>query len=147
MHRIFPPFLSGKAAVGLLAVRLVVGAAFVLHGWPKIQSPGGPTGWMGPDAPVPGFLQAAAAFSEFGGGLALVLGVLTPLASLGLIATMTGALHHHITSGDPFINLKGGPSWELAGVYFAVSLMFLLVGPGRISIDALLFERRPGDKV
>ena len=46
------------ASIGLLAVRLVVGVAFLFHGWPKIQNP---MGWMGEKAPVPGLLQAAAA--------------------------------------------------------------------------------------
>ena len=44
MRRLFPPFLSGRAAVGLLLVRVLVGSAFVLHGWGKLHSPGGPTG-------------------------------------------------------------------------------------------------------
>jgi hypothetical protein len=36
-------------SVGLLLLRLVVGVAFVLHGWPKIQNP---FGWMGPESPI-----------------------------------------------------------------------------------------------
>ena len=60
----FVPILERMHRAG---VRLVAGTAFVLHGWPKIQNP---TGWMGPDAPVPGALQAAAAVAEFGGGVA-----------------------------------------------------------------------------
>jgi putative oxidoreductase len=142
MRRLFPPFLSGKAAVGLLLVRLVVGAAFVLHGWSKIQSPGGPMGWMGPDSLIPGILLGAAAFSEFAGGLALILGAMTPLAAVALIATMIGALQHHLSAADPFVK-PGGPSWELAGVYLAISILFLLVGPRRISVDAMLFDARP----
>lgn len=57
-------------SVGLLALRLVVGAAFLFHGWPKIQHP---FDWMGPEASVPAIFQALAALSEFGGGLALLL--------------------------------------------------------------------------
>lgn len=142
MRHPFPPFLSGKAAVGLLLVRLVVGVAFAFHGWGKINSPGGPMGWMGPDAPLPGYLLAAAAFSEFLGGIALAVGLLTPLASLALIGTMIGALQHHISAGDPFVG-AGGPSWELAATYLAASVLILLVGPGRISIDAVVFAGRP----
>jgi putative oxidoreductase len=129
-------------SVGLLALRVVMGAAFVLHGWPKIQHA---FTWMDrPDAPseVPGILQAVAAFAEFGGGIALILGVLTPLAALGLAGTMVGALYLvHFPKGDPFVN-PGGANYELAAVYLAASLLFLLVGPGRFSVDALLFRRR-----
>ena len=76
--RCAPSDLGGTAAVGLLILRLVAGAAIALHGWPKIQSA---TSWMGPDAPVPGVLQLLAALAEFGGGICWVLGLLTPLAS------------------------------------------------------------------
>ena len=129
---------SRRASLGLLIVRLVMGTAFILHGLPKIQTP---MAWMGPDAPVPAALQLAAAVAEFGGGIALILGLLTPLAALGLAITMgVAAGMVHIPKGDPFVG-KGGPSWELAGIYLALAIMFLLVGPGRYSIDALLFGR------
>ncbi|MEX0938551.1 MAG: DoxX family protein [Pirellulales bacterium] len=128
-----------RVSLGMLAVRVVVGAAFVFHGWPKIQNP---MEWMGPDAPVPGILQAVAAVSEFVGGMALVAGLLTPLAALCLAGTMIGALSYHLNSGDPFVpGPQGGPSWELAATYLAVAVAVLLIGPGRASVDALLFGR------
>ena len=71
-------------SVGLLLLRLVMGVAFVLHGWGKIQNP---MGWMGPEATMPAVLQALAAISEFGGGLALIAGLLTRSASLGITAS------------------------------------------------------------
>lgn len=125
--------------VGLLVLRLVMGAAFVLHGWPKIQNP---FGWMGPEAPFPAILIALAALAEFGGGLALISGLLTRLASLGIISTMVVAIGMvHVPQGDPFVG-QGGPSWELAAVYLACAILFLLLGPGRISLDAVLFGKR-----
>ena len=36
--------VGGLGSLGLLLLRLVMGAAFVLHGWPKIQNP---LDWMG----------------------------------------------------------------------------------------------------
>lgn len=126
-------------SVGLLVLRLVMGAAFVLHGWPKIQTP---FGWMGPEAPFPAILIALAALAEFGGGLALIVGLLTRLASLGIISTMVVAIGMvHVPQGDPFVG-QGGPSWELAAVYLACAILFLLLGPGRISLDAVLFGKR-----
>jgi putative oxidoreductase len=76
-------------SVGLLLLRLVMGIAFVLHGWSKIQDP---LGWMGPQATMPAILQALAALSEFGGGMALIVGLLTRLASLGISGVMVVAL-------------------------------------------------------
>ena len=85
---VYGEFIGGRGATGLLVLRIVSGLAFVFHGWGKIQNP---TGWMGPDAGVPGIFQARAAISEFVGGLAWILGALTPLFSLGLLCTMAVA--------------------------------------------------------
>ncbi len=128
--------------MALLILRLVAGAAFVFHGWPKIQHA---MSWMGPDAPIPGWLQFLAAFSEFGGGIAWILGALTPLFSLGLLGTMAFATFLvHVKAGHAFVADKPGePSVELAAVYLAVSVVLLLVGPGRLSVDALLFGKGP----
>jgi putative oxidoreductase len=139
MHRLFPAFVGGPGAVGLLVLRLVAGAALMLHGWPKIQHA---TAWMGPKAPVPGALQALAALAEFGGGLCWIVGLLTPLASFLILCTMaTAAGMVHIAQGHPFVATTGGPSYEPALGYLAIAVALLLVGPGRLSLDALLFGR------
>jgi len=133
-------YLGGASSVGLLVLRLVVGAAFLFHGWPKVQHA---MDWMGPTAPVPNYLQAAAAVAEFGGGISLVLGFLTPLFAFLIACTMAVAAGKvHIPKGDPIVNPQGGPSFELAAAYFAVAVALLLVGPGQFSLDYCLFGRR-----
>jgi putative oxidoreductase len=132
--------LSVSADIALLLMRVVAGLAFMLHGWSKIQNP---SGWMGPDALAPGIFQALAALSEFGGGLAWILGLLTPLASLGIAATMSVAFWlHAVLRGDPFVAVGGGGSYELAALYLCIALLLLAVGPGRLSLDRALFGRR-----
>jgi putative oxidoreductase len=135
---LYPGEVGGRGSVGLLLLRVVVGAAFLFHGWPKIQDP---QHWMGElGAGVPGALQAAAAVSEFGGGVALILGLLTPLAALGIACTMAGALGMvHLRMGHPFVGAPGKPSCELASVYLAAAIALLLVGPGKWSLDGFLF--------
>ena len=141
MQRLYAPFVGGPGAVALLVLRLVAGSAMMLHGWPKIQNP---FSWM-QGSPIPGFLQALAALSEFGGGLAWILGLLTPIASAGILCTMAFAVFGvHVAKGDPFVagpGAKGG-SYELALVYLAIALVLMLVGPGRLSLDSLLFGTR-----
>jgi putative oxidoreductase len=138
MKALFNPCpLSSRVSVGLLLLRLIVGLAFMHHGYGKIQKP---FGWMGPDAAIPGAFQALAAVSEFVGGLAWMLGLLTPLASFGLACTMTVAVWTHaVVRHDPFVAAKGGGSYELASVYLCVALLLLLAGPGRFSLDGLFF--------
>lgn len=127
-------------SAALLLLRLVAGLAFVYHGYGKIQNP---FDWMGAQASTPGILQALAALSEFGGGIAWMLGLLTPLASFGLACTMAVAAHMHaIVLGDPFVPQGPGGSYELASVYFCVSILFLLVGPGSFSVDRLVFGKK-----
>ncbi|MBA2481559.1 MAG: DoxX family protein [Planctomycetes bacterium] len=132
-----PPEASYRISIGLLAVRLVIGVAFMLHGWGKIQQP---MSWMGPDATIPGILQACAAVAEFGGGALWILGLLTPLASLGILVTMAVAMLTHIKRGDPFVG--HGVSYEPAFAYLSVALLLLFAGPGRFSLDALQAKRR-----
>lgn len=130
--------MNYQASAALLALRLVAGAAFVFHGWPKIQHA---SSWMDPEALVPGALQALAAFSEFAGGLAWIAGLLARPAALGILSTMTVAVYTHVSRGDPFVG-QGG-SWELAGVYWVIALVILLRGAGSWSIDAFLFKKKP----
>ncbi len=97
---------------------------------------------MGPDSPVPGIIQFLAALSEFGGGIALILGFLVPLASIGLACTMAGAVYTHmIVRGDPFVG-TGGPSYELALIYLGNAILFLMIGPGMFSMDYKIFGEK-----
>lgn len=136
------PVQPSCASAALLLVRLISGFAFVLHGWGKIQNP---FGWMGAEAPVPGILQFLAALAEFGGGIAWILGALTPLASLGIGFTMLVAVAMHaFVMKDPFVNMTGapGPSFEPALGYLGIAILLFVMGPGRYSLDRKLFGER-----
>jgi len=137
MRWALPPFATGPSAAALLLLRLVSGLAFMHHGWRKIQDP---LHWMGDGSTIPAFFQALAALAEFGGGFCWILGLLTPLASFGILCTMAVAVSTHVLRGDPFVGKP--PAFELALVYFSVALLFLLRGPGVLSLDALIFRRR-----
>jgi putative oxidoreductase len=140
---LFPPDAarSARSSAGLLVLRLVAGAGLIAHGWGKIKNP---FGWQTGETAAHPVFQFLAAISELGGGLALIAGLLVPLASLGIMATMLVAVATHVGRGDPF---TGKGSFELALVYAAVGALFLAVGPGRFSLDWLLSRtshRRPG---
>jgi putative oxidoreductase len=141
LKRVFMPVeQTALTSVGLLILRVFAGYAFILHGWGKIQNP---FGWMGPEAPVPGIFQGLAALAEFGGGIAWILGLVTPLASFGMLCTMTvAAAFHLILRGDPLIASGPGASAEPAVVYWCVSVLFLTAGPGRFAADRAIFGPR-----
>lgn len=137
MHRLYAPFIGGPAGFGLLIFRIVTGIALMVHGWSKIQHP---FTWMDKmGSGVPAFFQACAALSEFGGGLALVLGLLTPIACLGIAITMLGAIFMaHVPQGGAWIG--GAHAFESAASYLVASVMLMLTGPGNISLDRKLFS-------
>ena len=135
-------YFGGPGAVGVMFLRLFTGLVFVMHGWGKVQKP---FVWMNTHAApasVPGVLQALAALAEFGGGFALIFGLLTPLACLGLmcdmlVACITLAHKHH----DFLVPANG--AIEPAACYFAIAFCLLLLGPGEFSLDAVLFGAGP----
>jgi uncharacterized membrane protein YphA (DoxX/SURF4 family) len=62
-----------------------------------------------------------------------------------LIGTMIGALGMvHLPMGHPFVSADPNkPSFELALAYLASAVTVLLTGPGTLSLDGLLFNRKP----
>lgn len=141
---------SGLAGVGLLVLRLFMGVAFIRHGWPKLRN----LGTWATALNTPKWLCFLSAASMFGGGIALLLGLLTPLAALAILVSMLYALLLEIRSGFPFIapdpfQIPAGdyvgpmgvgepPSWEKAAMYAVMALVLILCGGGILSLDNLL---------
>jgi putative oxidoreductase len=128
--------------VGLLVLRLVLGVIFIGHGAQKLfGSFGGPriSGFakmleqMGVKSAKP--MAILAGLAEFGGGILVILGFLTPLAALALIGVMIVAvLTVHLKNG--FFVANGGYEFNLALAGMALTL--LIVGAGAYSLDAVL---------
>ncbi|PKK89009.1 MAG: DoxX family protein [Candidatus Wallbacteria bacterium HGW-Wallbacteria-1] len=124
--------------IGLLLLRIFVGVAFMIHGWPKIS--GGMEGWTKIGGAMagfgitfaPAFWGFMAAFTEFCGGLFLVLGLFTRPFS-GLIAFTMVVAVFSVHGGQPFKNR------ELALVYLFCAIMFMIRGGGRFSIDRFIY--------
>ena len=131
-------YFNGPGAVGIFILRVLFGYAMAVHGLGKIQSPGGPLGWMGPSGPPP-IMQGIASLTEFFGGLAIIFGLLTPLACFGVMCIMFVAVLSSLVKGGAFI---GGPgvkeNYELAAMYFIFALTIFLTGPGLLSVDGAL---------
>jgi len=125
---------------GLAILRLVIGAIFLAHGGQKLfvfglDGVAGAFGQMG--IPMAGILGPFVAFVELLGGLALISGLLTRLASLGLLSTMVVAiLKVHLPNGFFAPN----------GIEFPLALaggtaLLALVGAGTWSLDSLIAKK------
>ncbi len=127
---------SIPANVGLAILRVFVGLSMALgHGLGKLP----PserfvtiTGDLG--FPVPEFFAWVAAFSEFGGGLLLALGLLTRPGAFFICSTMlvAGFFQH---AADPF------STKEMAFLYLVITGMFVVIGSGKYGIDTLIRSR------
>ncbi len=140
-----PLRLGIRADIALLVLRLVFGAAFIEHGFPKIMNP---IGWIGHMVPgTPPWLAVIAAAAEFVGGIALMLGLITPLFAFLIGCNMVVAIFIvAIPHGAKFVAKGPGPSFELELIYLAVALLLLLIGPGSYSADAVLFKGSAGSR-
>lgn len=135
------------AGLGLLLLRLVVGLLLAAHGAQKLFGWFGGPGFTGTQSFFGGQLRlrpaplwtAMGAVSELGGGLLLALGLLSPLGSLGAVATVTMAI---VTVHWPRIwDSDGGMDYPLT--VLAAALAIGLTGPGRWSMDSLLHLALP----
>jgi len=126
-------------AYGPAVLRLVIGAVFVAHGAQKLFGI-----WGGPGLPgtatffaqlglEPSYpLAVLAAGIEFGGGLLLIVGAYTVVASLALIFQMLVAIWTvHLPHG---FFLPNGYEFNLTLI--AALACLALTGPGALSVDA-----------
>jgi putative oxidoreductase len=123
-------------------LRIVVGFLFAAHGWQKfnqftIAGTQGAFAQMG--VPAADLVAPVVAVLELVGGIALILGLLARPFALLLTLNMLGALVLvHATAGV-FVEAGG---FELVLILAAAALAVALVGPGRLSVDSLLFGRK-----
>jgi putative oxidoreductase len=132
-----PARLSAAVAV----LRVVAGIIFAAHGAQKLfvfGLDGVTAGFAGMGIPLASVVAPGVALLEFAGGIALVLGLFTRLAALGLAVNMAGAiLIVHVAAG---LFLPNGVEFALS--LFAVSTALVLTGAGRFSLDALIAAKR-----
>ncbi|HEY0995967.1 MAG TPA: DoxX family protein [Gemmatimonadaceae bacterium] len=137
MTTIVPTRVNAAFAI----VRVVTGATFIAHGAQKLFVYGvaGVTGafaQMG--IPLPGIAGPLTAVVELLAGLALVIGLLSRLAGLGLAITMIGAIFFaHLSAG---FFAPNGIEFPLA--LLASSVAIAIAGGGDWSLDARLASRR-----
>ena len=138
---IFSSASDRQVNFGIALLRVIVGAIFVAHGGQKIFVYGfdgvaAAFGQMG--IPMAGILGPFVALVELFGGLALITGLLTRVASLGLLSTMVVAILQ--------VHLKNG-FFAPNGIEFPLSLLgatalTAIAGAGKFSIDGVIGRKK-----
>lgn len=134
--------LNDRRDVALLLLRVAIGTVFLAHGAQTLFGAFGGIGIAGTAQSMaetgllPGvFFAVLAGLTEFGGGLFLLVGLLTPLAGLAIAGVMTVAIIT-VTGPNGFFSQDLG--YEFNMVLIAVALALAIAGPGRLSLDHLL---------
>jgi putative oxidoreductase len=130
-----------RQGAALAIIRIITGIIFMAHGGQKLFVYGfaGVTGaftQMG--VPMPGITGPMVALLEFFGGFALVIGLLTRLAALGLAIDMLGAI--------VLVHLAGGfflpAGYEFALLLLSAAVALVVGGSGVYSADEAIARRR-----
>jgi putative oxidoreductase len=129
---------SKQIDIGLVVIRVGLGAMFMFHGLPKLL--GGPEMWAKVGSAIgnfgisfyPAFWGFMSGVAEFGGGVCLILGIVFRPAMALLILNLAVAASSHFARGQGL----GGASHAIEdGIVF---LGLLLIGPGRYRLDRRL---------
>ncbi|HXX64400.1 MAG TPA: DoxX family protein [Bacteroidota bacterium] len=124
-------------SVGVLVLRLAIAVIFFVHGAHKWGMWG-----MEPSAEMHAsmlLIIKILSIAEPLAALAITIGYLTPIATIGLIVDMLGAINLKMNiTNTPFMGMPA-PGWEFEFMILAGLICLLFVGPGKYSIDG----RRP----
>ncbi len=127
--------------IGLAIVRIITGIIFIAHGYQKLfvyGLAGVTASFTKMGVPLPSVAGPLVTMLEFFGGIGLVIGLLTRVIALGLAFDMLGAIFVvHLANG--FFLPTG---YEFALTLMVVSLALFLGGPGRLSVDEMIANRR-----
>ena len=130
-----------QLSVGIAIVRVITGVIMLAHGAQKLFQFGmaGVTqSFTQMGVPLPTIVAPLVAVLEFAGGIALIVGLLTRLVSLGLAIDMLGAIFIvHLSQGFFLPN-----GYEFALTMFATTTALVIAGAGAFSIDQAIANRR-----
>ena len=143
------PFKSEKStSLGLLFARLPIGILFLLQGWNKVKNIGVNT-FVAEHLPLvpkymppwfPKLYLTAVPIAELTFGAFFVLGLMTRVAGFFVSAMLVSFVVALGTYRDPL--WIEHPNF----IYLGATLLLLFAGPGRISVDNLLFGKKAAAK-
>ena len=127
------------APYGAFALRLALGAMFIAHAYLKLAvfTVPGFAGFLG-SVGLPTVLAWPIILAELVGGVAIIVGFHSRIASLVLLPVLLGALVVHASNGWLFTAPNGG--WEYPAFLVLAALAQALIGDGAFALK----PARPG---
>ncbi|MBI2635807.1 DoxX family protein [Candidatus Peregrinibacteria bacterium] len=110
--------------LSILFLRIVIAAIFLSHGYTK---------WAAFDGTLT--VMNILAIAEPLGGVAMLIGLFTRWAGLGLAIIMLGAMRMKIGNVG-IAGFAGMGGWEFDALIFAACVMIMTIGAGKYSLDA-----------
>ena len=129
-------FLDKLKPLGLLVLRVALGASFIFHGYPKLNDPSHALKAFSGYGLPSYFAYIFGILEVFGGGL-LIAGLFTRGAALLLTIEMGLVLGRSIV---PSVGIYEFGRYEFPLLLGAMALALVTTGAGAISIDAFTFE-------
>lgn len=127
--------------IALLVTRVLLGVVLIAHGWQKFDEytiDGTAESFEGMGIPAPAVAAVFATFVELVGGIALVIGLLTPVFAALAALTFVGAFVFVHAGNGIFVDQGGS---ELVLALIAGLVVLIALGAGRISVDHLITRR------
>lgn len=128
--------LHAKQDWAFFALRLIIGAIFIYHGYQK-------WGMWAADTQATGsmlIIMRILAIAEPLGGLALIVGAWTRLASIGLLIIMLGAIYMKMFVFGAGFAGQGGWEFDLANL--GALLVLATHGAGKLSCDGCYMKKK-----
>lgn len=113
-------------------LRLALGVVFTYHGFGKVFGEGAALGSAWNPHGMPAIVQILVSWGELVGGVALLAGFLTCLASMGIIIIMIGAIVT-VHGKNGFSMMNGGFEYNFVLILACLALMG--TGPGPLSVS------------
>ena len=130
--------------------RLTLGLVMFPHGaqmalgWFGGYGYSGTMGFFTDTMHIPAVFAFLAILAEFAGSLALIAGLFSRVAALGIFAVMTVAILAVHTSNGLFMNWYGnqkGEGFEYHLLALGLALIVMIYGGGKASLDTLIARR------
>lgn len=135
---------SRRAILAWTLLRIIMGGIMLAHGLQKLMAPQDFIGHVAAlGIPLPQFSGWLSIAAESGGGVALLLGMFTPLASAAIAVNMLVAiLSVHADKG--LFAQQGGFEYPLT--LLCIALLFFAGGAGPLSLDAKRLRAREDEE-